>query len=433
MIQSIVAFSLRNKPFILLLVVAWIGWGVFSALGLPLDATPDITNNQVQVVTNAPALAPPEMEAFVTAPLERSMLNLPGVEEVRSISRYGLSIITVVFEENIPTLDARQLVREQLNLAIPEIPEGYGTPEMLPMTTGLGEVYQYVLAVDPAFRSHYTLSDLRFLQDWDVKLGMAGIPGIIEVSSFGGVEKQWEVAVDPARLSALGLDMHQVARALRENNGNSGGSYIARGARAFYIRADGLIKSLEDLGNTALQTPGGSLVRLKDLGRVGEGQPPRFGAMTMDGKGEVVGGITLMLKGANSLEVTRQVEERVAALNQTLPEGVRLVPYLNRADLVGRTTRTVLTNLAEGGVIVIFVLVVLLGQWRSGWVVASIIPLSLLFALGMMRVFGVSANLMSLGALDFGIVVDGAVIIIESLAHAMGKRTQPADHPDEEV
>ena len=433
MIHRIVAFSLRNKPLILFLLLAWVVWGVTSALRLPLDATPDITNNQVQVVTNAPALAPQEMEAFVTAPLERSMLNLPGVEEVRSISRYGLSIITVVFQEDIPTLDARQLVREQLNLAIPQIPEGYGTPEILPMTTGLGEVYQYVLVVDRSHRGHYSLSDLRFMQDWDVKLGLAGIPGIVEVSSFGGAEKQWEVSLDPARLSAAGLDFHQVAQALQDNNGNSGGSYIARADRAFYIRADGLIKSLEDLKNIALQTPGGTLVRLQDLGQVGVGQPPRFGAMTMDGQGEVVGGITLMLKGANSLEVTRQVEKRVEQLNKSLPEGVRLMPYLNRADLVGRTTSTVLTNLAEGGLIVIFVLVLLLGQWRSGWVVASIIPLSLLFALGMMHLFGVSANLMSLGALDFGIVVDGAVIIVESLAHAMSRRTQSSEHPDEEV
>ncbi|TNE30386.1 MAG: CusA/CzcA family heavy metal efflux RND transporter [Bacteroidetes bacterium] len=422
MFEKIIRGSVKNGLLVILLVAGIIGGGIWSLNGLTIDAVPDITNNQVQVVTVSPSLAPQEVEQFITYPVEIAMANLPKVEEIRSVSRYGLSVVTVVFDKDLPTLDARQYVKEQIDMAMEEIPPGMGAPGLMPITTGLGEVYQYTLEVDPAFSDKYGPQELRTLQDWIVKRQLAGIPGVVEISSFGGKLKQYEVSVDPRALNSMGITLEDVWDALSANNLNAGGSYIEKGPDAWYIRVEGLIKNTSDIDAISVAASDGTPIRLGSFARVIEGSAPRFGAMTKDGKGETVGGITLMLKGENAYAVTEEVEKRVHNIQQTLPEGVTIVPYLDRADLVGRTIQTVSKNLIEGGLIVILVLIVLLGNWRAGFIVASVIPLSMLFAIICMNYFGVSANLMSLGAIDFGIVVDGAVIIVESiLFHLHGK------------
>lgn len=388
-------------------------------INLPLDAVPDITNNQVQVVTVSPTLAPQEVELRITMPVEQAVSNIPGVIETRSISRYGLSVVTIVFEEHVSSLDARQYVREQLAIAADDIPEEFGTPELMPITTGLGEIYQYVLTVKPGFEKRYSPMYLRTVQDWIVKRRLAGTKGIIEISSFGGFVKQYEIAVDPARLQNYGLSLHDVFHALQENNQNSGGSYIEKGPKAFYIRTDGAVKSIQEIENILVKKIDDFPVLIKHIAKVKFGYPKRYGAMTKDGKGEVIGGITLMLKGASSSEALANVQKRVNEIQKSLPEGISIEPYLDRSQLVAKTIGTVSKNLIEGGLIVIFVLVLLLGNFRAGWIVASVIPFSMLFAFLMMHVFGVSANLMSLGAIDFGIVVDGAVIIVESVLHVL--------------
>ena len=418
MFDAIIRFSLENKLIVLLGVVALSIIGVFSASQIPLDAVPDITNNQVQIVSVAPTFAPEEVEQLITYPLESSMTNIPDVVEVRSISRYGLSVITIVFEEDIEVLRARQFVQEQLNVAAGELPSGVET-ELMPITTGLGEIYQYVLTIAPAFAHKYDATELRTIQDWIVKRQLNGTEGIIEVSSFGGYLKQYEVAIDPVALRNYGVSIAEVITALEDNNENSGGSYLERGSYSYYIRTEGRVGAEEDIMGIPLGNADGPPLRIRDVAKVTIGSAKRYGAMTMDGKGEVVGGITLMLKGANSSEALRNVRERMATVEASLPEGVSIYPYLDRASLIGKTIDTVRTNLIEGGLIVIFVLLLLLGNLRAGLVVASVIPLSMLFALIMMRYFGISANLMSLGAIDFGIVIDGAVIIVEGLLHAL--------------
>lgn len=422
MFKKIISFSLQNKPVVLLGTLALAIWGGWSAFHIPLDAVPDITNNQVQVVTSSPSLATQEVEQFITYPLEISLANVPGVSSIRSVSKFGLSVITVVFEDDVPVLEARQLVAEQLNIAAEEIPPSMGRPEMMPITTGLGEIFQYTLEVEPEFRSRYGPMELRSIQDWLVKRQLSGIPGIVEVSSFGGFLKQYEVAVDPRRLAAHGLTLEDLLEHLEKNNANSGGSYVEEGPQAVYIRSEGRLTDLNDLRKIPLPSVNNMPLTLGDVAEVRFGSAPRYGAITRDGRGETVGGITLMLKGANSSDVIDRVEERILSVQQSLPEGVYLAPYLNRSELVGRTIRTVVTNLTEGGLIVIFVLVLLLGNLRAGLVVASVIPLAMLFALGMMKIFGVSANLMSLGAIDFGIVVDGAVIVVEGALHLLHGR-----------
>ena len=418
MFESIISFSVRNKFIIALSTFALIGGGFYALSHIPINAVPDITNNQVQIVTTSPSLSAEEVERFITYPIEISMANLPGVVELRSISRYGLSVVTIVFEDGMPVTDTRQFVSEQISIASEEIPPGLGQPELMPITTGLGEIYQYTLDVDSAFAGQYDAMDLRTIQDWIVKRQLSGIPGVVEVSSFGGFLKQIQVSVDPARLRSFGLTIHDVLHALESNNQNTGGSYLERGPNAVYIRAEGVVKNIEDVGNIVVQQEG-TPVLLKQIATVEEGHPPRYGAMTKNGKGEAVGGITLMLKDANSSETLNNIHERVAEVQSALPEGVRIVPYLDRSELVARTTGTIKKNLIEGGLIVIFVLVLLLGNLRAGFIVASVIPLSLMFAFIMMHLFGVSANLMSLGALDFGIVVDGAVIIVEGVLHSL--------------
>lgn len=417
MFQKIIAFSIRQKVLVGIGVMALIVTGIFSLNKIPIDAVPDITNNQVQVVTTSPGMAAEDVEKFVTYPIELAMANLPHQREVRSISRYGLSIVTIVFEEDLPVLESRQLTSEQLNIARSNIPAGMGNPEMMPITTGLGEVYQYVLKVEPSYADQYNSTDLREIQDWIVKRHLSGIDGIVEVSSFGGKVKQYEVAFDPEKLNAFEISIGELVQALETSNANSGGGYVERGNQAVYIRTEGLLRSLDEIGAIPIVQRGGSPVLVRDVASVNYGHALRYGAMTQNGEGEAVGGITLMLKGENANTVVNRVKERVKEVQNVLPPGVYIEPYLDRSALVGRTIRTVITNLAEGGLFVSVLLIFFLGNFRAGLLVASVIPLSMLFALIMMRTFGVSANLMSLGAIDFGIVVDGAVIIVEGILH----------------
>ncbi|MDF9795938.1 cobalt-zinc-cadmium resistance protein CzcA [Catalinimonas alkaloidigena] len=422
MFEKIIDLSVNNKFVVILMVLFLLGFGIYSMKELPIDAVPDITNNQVQVVTVSQSLAPQEVEKFITYPIEITMANIPDVREIRSISRYGLSVVTIVFEEDVPTMTARQYVGEQISIAAAEIPAGLGSPELMPITTGLGELYQYTLEVEEGFEDKYDAMSLRTIQDWIVKRQLSGISGIVEVSSFGGYLKQYEVALDPAKLKSHRLTISDVFDALAANNQNSGGSYIEKNSNAYYIRAEGLISQIQDIENIVIDVRNKLPILVKDVAEVRFGSAKRFGAMTKNGKGEAVGGITLMLKDANSSEAIDNVHQRIAQVQKSLPEGVQIVPYLDRSDLVARTIKTVRNNLVEGGLIVIFVLVLLLGNFRAGLIVASVIPLSMLFAFIMMRAFGVSANLMSLGALDFGIVVDGAVIIVESVLHILNTR-----------
>ena len=422
MFDKIIAFSVRNKLIMMLFVLALVLWGGYSASQLSIDAVPDITNNQVQIVTVSPSLAAQEVEQFITYPIELKMANLQAVEEIRSISRYGLSIVTIVFEENYPMLDARQLVSEYLTTLGEDIPSQLGTPELMPITTGLGEVYQYTLEVSDSTQKHYTPMELRTIQDWLVKRQLSGIEGVVEISSFGGFLKQYEIEIDPDRLNAIGMTVNELFAIVERNNENSGGSYIEKGSKAYYVRTEGLVQSIEDIKSIVVKHTNGIPLTVGDIAQVKEGYSPRFGALTRNGKGESVGGILLMLKGENAYQVVQNIEERVNEIASTLPEGVKIVPYLDRGDLVTRVINTVKKNLIEGGLIVVFVLILLLGNWRAGLVVASVIPLSLLFAFSLMNIFGISANLMSLGAIDFGIVVDGSVIIVEAVIHRFHDR-----------
>lgn len=438
MFKKIVHFSVRKKLFVALMTIIVLAAGIYSMLTLPIDAVPDITNNQVQVVTVSPTLAPQEVEQLITFPVEVAMSNIMNVEEIRSVSRFGLSVVTVVFKDNVPTLDARQLVNEQIQMVAGEIPSELGTPELMPITTGLGEIYQYVLKVKPGYEKKYDAMELRTIQDWIVKRQLSGIPGIVEINSFGGYLKQYEVAVDPDALYSLNITISDVFNAMSSNNQNTGGSYIEKVNKAYYIRSEGMIGSLKDIENIVVANRGGIPVHISDIGTVRYGAPKRFGAMTKDGEGECVGGIAMMLKGANANVVTKELEKRMENVQKMLPEGVTVEPYLNRSELVNRNISTVIRNLIEGALIVFVVLIVFLGNIRAGLIVASVIPLAMLFGFIMMRIFGVSANLMSLGAIDFGIVVDGAIVILEGiLAHLYGRkltdRTLTREEMDREV
>ncbi|MCB0639006.1 MAG: CusA/CzcA family heavy metal efflux RND transporter, partial [Lewinella sp.] len=422
MIDKIIAFSVRNKLLIGLMTIALIIGGLWAMRAVPLDAVPDITNNQVQVITVTPNLGTEDIEQFVTYPVEIALSNLPGVTEIRSVSRFGLSVVTVVFDDNMDTYLPRQLVSEKLNEIREEIPEGFGHPEMGPISTGLGEIYQYTLEVDPAYADRYSPEDLRTIQDWIVRRQMAMVQGVVEVNSVGGSIRQYEVAVNPDRLRAMDLTITDVYRALAMNNQNTGGAYIEKDHRANFIRGEGLARSLDDLRKIVVRTTGKVPVLIQDIAEVHFGRQVRYGALTKNGRGEAVGGIIMMLKDANSNDVIERVQARIGQIQQSLPEGVRIEPFLDRSELIASTTRTVRNNLLEGGLIVIFILVLLLGNWRGGLVVASTIPLSLLFAFIMMYLFDVWANLMSLGAIDFGIIVDGAVIIVESVVFTLTRR-----------
>lgn len=422
MIERIISFSIRRKLVVGFFTIVLIVLGLWSMFKVPLDAVPDITNNQVQVITQAPNLATEDIEQFVTYPIEVSMANLPGVLEIRSVSRFGLSVVTIVFEEDMGTFLPRQLVSEKLVEVREEIPEGFGEISMGPIATGLGEIYQYTLQVDSAFKNKYSDSDLRTFQDWIIKRQMAMVPGVVEVNSFGGRIKQYEVAVDPDDLKAIGLTISDVFEALELNSQNAGGAYIEKNHLANFIRGEGLIRDKADIENIVIKTVNGIPIQIRNVAKVQFGSAVRYGAFTMDGEGEAVGGIVMMLTGANSNDVIQAVKERIELINNSLPEGVTIEPFLDRSALIAKTTSTVKTNLLEGALIVIFVLVFLLGNWRGGLIVASTIPLSLLFAFILMYVFDVWANLMSLGAIDFGIIVDGAVIIVEGTVFYMHKR-----------
>ncbi len=436
MFDKIIAYSVKNKFVIGLLMAALALWGIYSLTRLPVDAVPDITNNQVQIITISPTLATQEVEQFITTPVELALQNLQKVEEIRSISRFGLSVVTVVFEESYDLYLARQLVGERIREAQDNIPEDLGTPELAPISTGLGEIYQYVVRPEKGYEDEYDAMELRTIQDWIVKRQLSGVEGVAEINSMGGYLKQYEVAVDPSLLKSMHISIVEIYEALTNSNENTGGAYIEKNSNAYYIRSEGVVKSLDDIRDIVVRDRGGIPVLIRDVAKVRFGKAPRYGALVRDGE-EVVGGKVMMFKGANSAEVTERVKERVRKIQKSLPEGVIIEPYLVRDKLVKTAIGTVEKNLIEGGLIVVFILVLLLGNWRAGLIVASVIPFSMLFAVSMMNMLGISANLMSLGAIDFGLIVDGAVIIVESVVHRLqikyaGQRLTP-DQMDMEV
>ncbi|MEC5166492.1 cobalt-zinc-cadmium resistance protein CzcA [Flavobacterium sp. PL11] len=423
MLEKIIAFSLKNKLIILLFTAGIFGFGLFSVFQISIGAVPDVTNNQVQVITTSGNLSTQDIEQYITYPVEIEMANLPGVTEIRSISKFGLSVVTIVFEDGLGTYLPRQLIAEKIKAASEKIPAGFGTPEMGPITTGLGEVYQYILEVKPEFKDNYSVSDLRTIQDWVVKRQLSGIKGVVEINTWGGYLKQYEIAIDPARLKAMNITTSAIFTALEKNNSIAGGAYIEKVNQSFFIRGEGKVKSLEDIGNIVVNNNTGVPIYIKNVAEIRFGHANRFGAITGNGEGEKVLGQVMMLKGANSKQVIDDVKSRVAEIQKSLPEGVFINGFLERSELVGKTTFTVAENLILGCLIVIFVVVLLLGNWRSGLVVASVIPLCLLFAITFMNIFGIDANLMSLGAIDFGIIIDGAVIIVEFIAFQIASKS----------
>ncbi|HOY96340.1 MAG TPA: CusA/CzcA family heavy metal efflux RND transporter [Catalimonadaceae bacterium] len=424
MLDRIILYSIQNKLIIGVCTLALIIWGSWSATQLPIDAVPDITNNQVQIITPSPSLAAQEVERLITFPVEINMANIPGLTEVRSISRFGLSVVTVVFTDETDIYWARQQVSERLKTASDQIPKGVGTPELGPVSSGLGEIYQYVIHPKKGYEKKYSPMELRTIQDWIVRRQLLGTKGVADVSSFGGYMKQYEIAIDPEKLRSMNITLSEVFTALETNNQNTGGAYIEKKPNAWFIRTEGLATGMEDLQKIVVHnTENGTPVLIRDLATVQFGHPVRYGAMTRNAEGEVVGAIVMMLKGANSNQVISDVKVRIEQIQKTLPEGVEIEPFLDRTKLVNRAIHTVSTNLIEGALIVIFILVLFLGNFRAGLVVASVIPLAMLFAISLMNLFGVSGNLMSLGAIDFGLIVDGAVIIVEAtLHHIAGKR-----------
>ncbi len=439
MIERIIRYSIQHKAVVGIGVLALLICGLVAFRHLPVDAVPDITNNQVQVITLAPTLATLEVERFVSYPVEQALASLPRMIELRSISRFGLSQVTAVFDDGMDTYLARQLVNERLQQVAGTMPPGVEQPFLAPMSTGLGEVFQYVVRADSAHHDAFDAMELRELQDWVIGRQLLGVPGVAEINGFGGELKQFEVAVDPIRLQAMGLGLGDVIDALQRNNANTGGAYIEHASNAYFIRGVGLATGLDDIGRIVVDTPQeGAPLLVRDVATVRLGAAPRYGAMTRDGEGEVVGGIVMMLKGSNASEVVAGVKAKLDEVRAALPQGVVVEPFLDRADLVGRAMRTVRNNLVEGALIVIIVLVLFLGQLRAGLIVASVIPLSMLFALILMQLTGVTGNLMSLGAIDFGLVVDGAVIIVEAVLyrlHHLPKRDGllPRSAMDEEV
>ncbi len=424
MLSRIIEFSLKKKSIILILTTFLIGFGLYSLFHISIGAVPDVTNNQVQVITTSRSLSTQDMEQFITYPVELEMANLPGVQEIRSISKFGLSVVTIVFDENMGTYLPRQLIAEKIKSASEKIPEGFGSPEMGPITTGLGEIYQYILDIKPGYEGKYTTTDLRTIQDWLVKRQLSGIPGVVEVNTWGGFLKQYEVAISTEKLNAMNITAKEVIKALEMNNSVTGGGYIEKVNQAYFIRGEGLVSSLQDIENIVVKNINSIPIYIKDVAEVGFGSATRFGAITANGEGEKVLGQVMMLKEANSKEVIDAVRERVSAVSKTLPEGIQINAFLDRSELISKTTFTVTENLIFGCLIVIFVVVLLLGNLRSGLVVASVIPLSLLFALSLMYVFKVDANLMSLGAIDFGIIIDGAVIIVEYIAFQITRKSK---------
>lgn len=432
MLSYIIKFSLQNKIIILIFTSFIIGFGLYSLSQIPIGAVPDVTNNQVQVITTSRNLSTQDMEQFITYPVELEMANLPSVKEIRSISKFGLSVVTIIFNDDMGTYLPRQLIAEKIKSASEKIPKGFGTPEMGPITTGLGEIFQYILDVEESHKDKYTPQDLRTIQDWIVKRQLSGILGVVEVNTWGGFVKQYEVALNSKKLNAMQIRAQDVFVALENNNSVAGGGYIEKVNQVYFIRGDGLVSSLEDIGNIVIKNDNGVPIYIKDVAEVGFGNATRFGAITGNGEGEKVLGQVMMLKDANSKKVIDAVKERVASISKSLPEGVYINAFLDRSELIGRTSYTITENLVLGCLIVVFVVVLLLGNLRSGLVVASIIPLCLLFALSLMYIFGVDANLMSLGAIDFGIIIDGAVIIVEFVAFKITREHLQFAHLDKQ-
>lgn len=414
MFQKFITYSIRHKLVIGVLSIALAIWGVWSLVHLPFDSTPDITDNQVQVITQAPSLGAQEVEQYVTTPVEMALANIPRIQERRSISRSGLSVITLVFDDAADIYWARSQVSQVVEQLEKELPKNTET-EMGPIATGLGEIYHYTIRAKEGYEHKYSLTQLRTMQDWIVRKQLSGTPGVAEVSGWGGYVKQYEVAINTDQLNASGVSVNEVFEALQRNNANTGGSYIEQNSNQYYIRGIGVVKNLEDVANITVKTVDGTPVKVGDVAKVQLGHATRFGAVTRNGEGEVVAGIAIMLKGENFQEVSKNVKERINQIQKSLPEGVVIEPFIDRTNLVDRVEGTIARNLIEGGLIVIFVLVIFLGNWRAGLVVASVIPLSMLFAFGMMKTFGIDGNLMSLGAIDFGMIVDSAVIIVEAV------------------
>lgn len=424
MFQKLIDYSISHKLVIGVLTLALVVWGIVSLVRLPFDSTPDITDNQVQVITQAPSLGAQEVEQNITTPIEMALANIPRLQERRSISRSGLSVITLVFDDDADIYWARSQVSQVLETATKELPKNTDT-EMGPIATALGEIYHYTVRAKKGYEHKYSLTQLRTIQDWIVRKQLSGTPGVAEVSGWGGYVKQYEVAVNTDLLNANNLTVSDVYDALEKNNANAGGSYIEQNSNQYYIRGIGVVKSLDDIANIPVKTVNGVPVKVGDIAKVQQGHATRFGAVTRNGEGEVVAGIAIMLKGENFQEVSKHVKERIAQIQKSLPEGVVIEPFIDRTNLVDRVEGTIAHNLIEGGIIVIFVLVIFLGNFRAGLVVASVIPLSMLFAFGMMKTFGIDGNLMSLGAIDFGMIVDSAVIIVEAVVAHINKKNVP--------
>lgn len=426
MFQKLITYSIHHKMVVGILTVVLAIWGIWSLIHLPFDSTPDITNNQVQIITQAPSLGAQEVEQYITSPIEMALANIPRQEERRSISRSGLSVITLVFDDAADIYWARSQISQVLEAVVKELPANADT-ELGPIATGLGEIFHYTVRPEKGYENRYTLTQLRTIQDWIVRKQLAGTPGVAEVSGWGGYVKQYEVAVNTNQLNANGLTISDLFDALKRNNANTGGSYIEQNSNQYYIRGLGVVKSFDDIANITVKTIGGTPVGIKDVAKVQEGHATRFGAVTRNGEGEVVAGIAIMLKGENFQQVIKNVKERIAQIQKSLPEGVIIEPFIDRTNLVKRVEGTIAHNLIAGGLIVIFVLVIFLGNWRAGLVVASVIPLSMLFAFALMKAFGVDGNLMSLGAIDFGMIVDSAVIIVEAVVTHInrGEFSQP--------
>jgi cobalt-zinc-cadmium resistance protein CzcA len=428
MLSKIIQFSIKNKLVILLGLFALVLGGVYSISKLPIDAVPDITNNQVLIITSVPSVGAPDVERLITVPIEQATRNVPGIVEQRSFSRFGLSLVTLVFKDEVDIYWARQQVSERLITVKSQMPEGMGIPELGPLTTGLGEIYQYVVRPKKGYEGKYSLTELRTMQDWIVRKQLLGTPGVADVSSFGGAVKQFEVSVNPELLKQYDLSVNDIYTALNDNNQNAGGAYIEHGPGVLFIRTEGMVDSLGQIASIPVKTlSNGMPLLIRDVAEVKLGEATKFGATAFNADGEVAGAVVMMLKGENSKQVIADIKSKIATIQETMPEGVVIEPFLDRTKMVDNAIGTVSKNLLEGALIVIFVLILFLGNLRAGLVVASVIPLSMLFAFILMHLFGVSGNLMSLGALDFGLLVDGAVIIVEAVLHQLyhsGKKEQ---------
>jgi cobalt-zinc-cadmium resistance protein CzcA len=420
MLNRIIAFSINSKLIVSLLTLGLVLYGAYNLTKLPIDAVPDITNNQVLIITSSPSLGAADIERVITFPIELATRNIPGIIEQRSFSRFGLSLVTIVFDDKTDIYWARQQISEKLLQVKAEIPAGMGSPEMGPVTTGLGEIFQYVIKPKAGFENKYTAMELRTIQDWVVRKQLLGTRGIADVSSFGGKLKQYEIGINLSRLKAHSLTITDLMTALYNNNQNTGGAYIEKGPAVLYIRSEGLVKTTEDINGIVVKNlPNGSPILIRDVAEVRLGAAVRYGAMCYNDQGEVAGGVVMMLKGENSSQVIKSVKEKIKEIQKTMPEGTEIEAFLDRTKMVNNAISTVEKNLLEGALIVIFILVLFLGNLRAGILVASVIPLAMLFAIIMMNLFGVSGNLMSLGALDFGLIVDGAVIIVEAVMHKL--------------